>query len=320
LTDTSFLGFKKDLIVDVENAESQRRAEIRRRRIADRYIAEQQRRQLDEQFARRRAEREQQIRIKVAAEERWQRRKQAQLEDEEARGHTNRALLFFMAKKKVFLKEFDKIKTAAEAEAIRNPGLEDACVVWMQKTGTSVTSLSDMSRIIERNGLKRLADDFIEEHGMSPKSKKYFSAWVAPLLQPRTRRDIDDIRDLTRIMARAGAGFGNQDLANALLPKLMTDISPGLQAHPEQNFMMAYQPQIAHIQVNQYDPRRNLENAKNMTAAIGYAPQSQSRERVQDRKINEVVENILKSMGPSARARRGPDGSLMIYWPVADHG
>jgi len=183
MTNTSFAAFKKNLIIDVEKAEAQKRAEIRRRREAERYITEQQRRQLDEQFARRRAEREQLIRIEVAAEERWQRRKQAQLEDEEARGQTNRALLFFMAKKKVFLKEFDKIKTAAEAEIIRDPRLEDVCVEWMQKIGESATSFSDISRIAERNGLKRLVDDFIEEQGMAPKSKKYFSAWVAPFLQ-----------------------------------------------------------------------------------------------------------------------------------------
>lgn len=75
-----------------------------------------------------------------------------------------------------------------------------------------------------------------------------------------------------------GAGRGNQELTNTLLLKLMTETVPGLQQQANQNLQMAYQSQIAHLQQNQSDPMRDLEYAKNMATAMGYAPQAQSAE------------------------------------------
>ena len=320
--------FDDALVAVVEEVEAQRIADAARKRKAAQRAEERERRRINASNARRAAEIEQQ-RIDDNAD--WERSerirkkldlaKEERLKDEAAKEEANKSLFMFtMVEKKTFLAAFEKIKSAAEIQVSRDPRGGELLVAWMRKKGMTVNSISDAFRVLERNCLRKLADDFIERRDMSPKAKRYFWVWVSPFLLPKPRTDIDEIKDLFRSMTNARGGQGNQGLASALLPKLMTDISPGLQAHPEQNFMMAYQPQIAHIQVNQYDPRRDLEHVKNMAAAIGYAPQSQSRERVQDRKINEVVENILKSMGPSARARRGPDGSLMIYWPVDDHG
>ena len=258
---TDLTDVKKAIVDSVKEIEAQRKADAEREEKAAQRAVEEEKRQISYSFDMWSAERrrqvivenariEQQQRDRIAAREKLQQWEQEQSEDEEAQGQANKAILFFMAEKKVFLEAFDKLKTAAEAEAIRNPRLEDACVEWMQKTGTSVTSLSDMSRIIERNGLKRLADDFIEEHGMSPKAKKYFLVWVSPFLQPRPRSFIDDFKDLTRTMTRARAGNGNQDLLSTFLPKLMTETVLGLQ-QPGQNLMMAYQPHILHLQVKQ---------------------------------------------------------------------
>ena len=297
-----FSGFREAMVANAEGIETQRRVDAVIEKKALQLAVEQERRARARADARREqqrryedARREQERLDRIVAREKLQQLEQEQREEDEAKEQANKALLFFMAKKKVFLEAFDKLKTAAEAEAIRNPRLEDACVELMKKTGKSVTSLSDMSRIVEQNSLKRLADDFIEEHEMSPRTRQYFMRMVAPLLMPRPRREIDDITDLMKNMARAGAGRGNQDLASALLPKLITDISPGLQASPEQNFQLSYQPQVAQLQVKQCDPISNLEHVKNRAESYGFVPKSQPRESVQDRKMNGVVEQILKN-------------------------
>jgi len=91
---------------------------------------------------------------------------------------------------------------------------------------------------------------------------------------------LGDITELGRMWQTVyqGAGKGNQDLTNTLLMKLMTETVPGLQTQANQNLQMAYQAQISHLQQNQSDPMRDLEYAKNMASAMGYAPQAQSSE------------------------------------------
>jgi len=75
-----------------------------------------------------------------------------------------------------------------------------------------------------------------------------------------------------------GAGQGNQQLTNTLLLELMTKTVPELQVQANQNLQQAYQMQIAQLQANQSDPMRDLEYAKSMSAAMGWAPQAQSSE------------------------------------------
>lgn len=115
-----------------------------------------------------------------------------------------------------------------------------------------------------------------------------------------------------------GAGAGDKALTNTLLLELMTKTVPGLQMQANQNLQQAYQMQIAQLQANQSDPMRDLEYAKSMAGAMGYAPQAQSEsvamatltmqdswklkewefkmKELQDRKMIGMVREILKNV------------------------
>jgi len=301
---TRFSDFNEALLANAKRVDTKRKEDDILDKLASQIAVMKESQRIRDSNARRAAEREQQ-RIDDDAE--WERSQRIRkkldledalrLEDAEAQRQANGALLMFMAKRDTSLKEFDKLKTAVEAAVIRDPRWEDVCVEWMQKMGESAVSLSDVFRIIERNCMSKLVDDFIEEQGMSPKSKKHFSAWVPPLLQPRARRDIDDFKDILRSIAQARGGQGNHDLASALLPNLLTDVSPRLKALPDQNLMMAYQPHVSHLQVMPYNTKRDPDIGKKRAVV----------------EHTQIIDRILEIAGTNARARRGPDGSLQIY-------
>lgn len=198
------MDFKKDLIVNVENAESQRRAEIRRRREAERYFAEQQRRQLDEEFARRRAEREHELRIKVAAEGRLRRMKEACLMDQRAQDRANTAFLFFAFEREQLFKRIDDtLRPAIMDHMNQDQRAELFLVSWYQSKGYDVSTITDISRLKEGWSLLELKDDLEDEMGLDPLACKYFSAMVAPYLLARPRRAVDDLKELMRAMHRS---------------------------------------------------------------------------------------------------------------------
>ena len=203
MTDTSFFDFKKVVIADVENAESQRRMVIRRRREAERYIVEQQRRQLEEEFARRQAEREHELRLEVATRERLRRRKQTRFAHEEAQTRAHNALLFFTVKKINLLKQFDEtLKKPILDEIHRDLRKETFLVMVYQKMGHHVSTITDILALNERRSLEVLKESLEKELKLSPLARKYFSIIVALHLQPRPRRAIDDVLDLTRTLVR----------------------------------------------------------------------------------------------------------------------
>ena len=203
MTYTSFLGFKNVLIADVENVESQRRIVIRRRRDADLYIAEQQRRQLDEEFDRRREEREHELRIKVAAEERLRRMKDERLMDQRAQARANTAFLFFAFKREQLFKRVDDtLKPAIMDYMNQDQRAELFLVSWYQSKGYDVSTITDIFRLKEGWSLLELKDDLEDEMGLDPLACKYFSSMVAPYLLARPRRVVDDFKDLLRVMNR----------------------------------------------------------------------------------------------------------------------
>lgn len=203
MTNTSFSAFKKELIVDVENAETQRRAEIRRRREAERYIAEQLRRQLDEEFAWRRAEREHELRSEVAAEERLRRKKEARLMDQHAQARANTALLFFAFKREQLFKRVDDtLKPAIMDHVNQDQRTELFLVSWYKSKGYDVSTVTDIFRLKEGWSLLELKDDLEDEMGLNPLARKYFSAMVAPYLLARPRRAVDDLKNMMRAMHR----------------------------------------------------------------------------------------------------------------------
>lgn len=287
---TKYSDFKKALVANVKKIEAQRRVVVERKKKATQLAEERERRRinysLDQWDARREqqrrveeARREQQRRVKIAVREERQREEQAQREDEEAQGQANRAILMFTLKRETFHKEFDKIKSATVNEVNRRPRAEDLLVAWIQKMGESAASLSDVFRIAERNGLKKLMDDFIEEREMSSRTRQYFMRMAAPLLMPRPKREIDDIVDMQRTMAHARAGSGNQELTNTLLLKLMTETVPGLQVQANQNLQMAYQSARG-IKTNKNNPPNQgkatgFRRKKAFLGGIGVPPMSQ---------------------------------------------
>ena len=281
-----FSGFREAMVANAEGIEAQRIADAKRKKLASQIAMEKER--LDriredamrtQQLREENARIEQKRRDGAAAEERYQKRKKARLEDEAAQGEANRALFMFSTmERKTALVEFEKIKQAAEVQIGQDPRVGEFFVAWMRRKGESVNSLSDAFRIAERNYIYSRMLAFVEEKEMSPKAKRYFLGWVSPSIQPRPRRLVDDIKDLTMTMANARGGQVNPGLVDALLPALMTENVPGLQ-QPGQSFMMASQPQIARLQVNLHNPRRDLDYGKEAAA-----------------EHKQLIEKILKSI------------------------
>ncbi len=118
----------------------------------------------------------------------------------------------FMAKRETLLKEFDKVKSAMVDKVSRIPRMEDFYVAVMQKMGESAVSLSDVFGIGERNCLKKLMDDFMEESEMSLRARQYFMVMVAPHLMPQPSG-----RSTTSWTARAGFKFLPQTPSHPLL-------------------------------------------------------------------------------------------------------
>ena len=200
---TEFSDFMKAMVAHVEGVEAQKKAAARLEKKNAQLAAERERRRINYMFDQRRVEREQQLRARAAAEERRRQREQALLEDEEAQARANGAFLIFMTKREALLEDFDEAKSTMINDTIRNPWMEDFYVALTQKMGDSAATLSDVFRINERKCLKKLMDDFLEESNMSLRARRYFMGMAAPLLLPRPRREVDDVVDLMRIMARS---------------------------------------------------------------------------------------------------------------------
>lgn len=201
MTNTNFSAFKKNLIVDVEKVEAQKRAEIKRRRDANRNIAEQQRRQLDEESAKRQAEREHDLRLKAASRKRLKRKKKARLMDQHAQARANTALLFFASKRKQLFKRIDDtLKPEIMDHINQEQRAEPFLVSWYRSKGHDVSTVTDILRLKEGWNLQELKDDLEDEMGLDPLARKYFSSMVAPYLLARPRRSVDDLKDLMRSM------------------------------------------------------------------------------------------------------------------------
>ena len=300
------VSYVKQAIIDsVKEIEADKKADAERENLASQLAVLKERQRIKDSNARRAARIEQQRIYDDADWERSQRirdkidlAKAEALEEEAAKEEANRSLFMFsMVDRKTALAEFENIKQAAEVQISQDPRRGELLVAWMRRKGEPVNSLSDAFRIAERNYLYNRMLAFVEKKEMSPKVKRYFLGWVSPSIHPRPRRLVDDIKDLTMTMTNARGGQGNQGLADALLLALMTDTVPGLQQQGK-SFMMANQPQIARLQVNLPNPRRDLDYGKKVAAA----------------EHKQIIENILKSvdiprMVRANKAQFAPDKS-----------
>jgi len=203
LTNTRFSAYKKELIADVENAEAQRRAEIRRKQEAEKRRIEQQRRQLKAEFFRKEAERARQRQSDARIEKSIRLRREAQLANEEDQRRAYNALVFFTLNKTNHLKQFDEALKKSVLDEINNDlRKETFLVIAYQKMGHQVSTITDILTLHEKWSLEVLKESLEMELELSPLARQYFSVMVAPYMQPRPRSAVDDVLDLTRAMVR----------------------------------------------------------------------------------------------------------------------
>lgn len=279
---TRFSDFNEALLANAKRVDTKRKEDDILDKLASQLVVLKERQQIKQQidyaFNRRTAEIAQERRIKKGIDERSQKRKQEKLEDEKDRGQANGALSNYKLRKGNLINLLDGIESAAVDAINRDPRNLDPYIKVMQEMEEPATTLSDMFRILEKNGLNVLVDEVLEEHEMSPKALKYFMGWVEFFRHPRPRKDADDIRDKNFVERRSDArlkdgivegfhnifmggalvhpgwGQGNQDATIFLPPKLMTETVPVMQQQSDQNLQMSYQLQIAYLQANQSGP------------------------------------------------------------------